>query len=254
MSEFELCFRKSLILLSLRLLLKKFKSVRALYTSLTQFGGEKSKEFSYPQFSRYLKAEVTIPLNKEGIYLDFLKNELDIEEDLILPYIEVDQRLTPLLIDLSSLLSYPERVNLLVFHTLERKMVPQNKYDAILTHPEAVPIAIAFSTMMRIPWSSISFRPPNQPPSRFRSYPYFIDNELISQVYFTSRNVDIRGKKLLLISDYIRRGGFIDLLLKITEEQDAYIHFFYAVLGIGTDWRRLARSLNGNLAVGHSIN
>ncbi|MFW9777544.1 MAG: hypothetical protein ACFFE8_01740 [Candidatus Heimdallarchaeota archaeon] len=254
MTEYEGCYRKSLILLSLRLLLKRFKSVRALYLSIAQFGRQESKKFSYPQLSRYLRGEVSIPLEKEVFFLDFLKSELNIERDLILPYIEVDQTLIPLLIDLNGILSYPERINLLVFHTLERKLVPNDKFDAILTHPEAVPIAIAFSTVMRIPWRSISFRPPNQPPSRFRSYPYFIDNELISQVYFTSRKKGIQGKKLLLVSDYIRRGGFIDLLLQITEEKEAHIHFFYAILGIGTDWRRLARSLDGNLAVGHSIN
>lgn len=241
-----------MILHSLRLILKKYRSARELYNTIKSFSlGTEEKEFSYSQFTRYIKGEIPIPDKNEEIFERFLHNNFNLATDLIQPNIEIDITAAPIQVDMSGFLSYPEMVNLLAFHVINQDHL-RGKFDAIITHPEAIPLAIAFSQILNIPWFSVSFRPPPVLPSRISQHPYLIDQELVATAYFMNSQ-NIRNKHLLFISDYIRRGGFLDVLFRVAEDNDAEVQFLLAIIGIGNAWKRFNVELKGNMKVIHFI-
>ncbi|MFX0050145.1 MAG: phosphoribosyltransferase [Candidatus Hermodarchaeota archaeon] len=252
MTYYTTCFRKAQVLNSLRLVLKKYKTVKNLYNVIESQWQEDQEHFTYSQFTRYMKGEIPISDKKEDVFIRFLHNQLNLTEDLIQPNIDINLKETPIQVNMNRLLARPELVNLLAFHVINQEHLIGRQFDAILTHPEAVPLAIAFALLLQIPWFSFSFRSPPVRPTRITQYPYLIDQELVSTAYF-SMDDDIQKKKLLIISDYIRRGGFIDILFRIVEENKATVHFLIAIVGIGTSWNRFRLELEGNMRVLHFV-
>ncbi len=213
--------------------------------------GDTGEKFSYSHFTRYLKGEIPIPDEKEDIFVRFIHNNLNLSVDLVQKNIEIDLSAAPIQVDMSKFLSYPEKVNLLAFHAINQDHL-MGKFEAILTHPEAIPIAIAFSQNLNIPWFNVTFRPPPVTPSRISQHPYLIDQELIATAYFMNGE-NIRSKHLLVISDYIRRGGFLDVLFRVAEDNDAEVGFLLAIIGIGNAWKRFNVELKGNMNVIHFV-
>lgn len=252
MSYYNSCFRKTHVLNSLKLTLKKFRSVRALYIAIKSQWQEDHEHFTYSQFTRYVKGEIPIPDNKEDVFIRFLHNQFNLTIDLIQPNIDIDLKETPIQVNMNRLLAHPEQLNLLAFHVINQDHLQSRQFDAILTHSAAIPLAIAFSLLLQLPWFSLSFRAPPVHPSRVTQYPYLIDQEIVSTAYFTTED-DIQNKKLLVISDYIRRGGFIDILFRITEDNNAEVRFLIAIVGIGTSWNRFRDELEGNMRVLHFV-
>ena len=245
-------FRKSLILQSLKLILVKYRSARELFNSIRPFflnGKDNKGKFSYSHFNRYIKGETPIPDDKEDIFIRFLHNNFNLANDLVKPNIDINIDAIPIQIDMSRLLSYPDKVNLLAFHVIRQDHL-RGKFDAILTHSEAIPLAIAFSQSLNIPWLSVTFRPPPVHPSRIIRYPYLIDQELVATAYFISSQ-DLHNKRLFVINDYIRRGGFLDILFRVVEDNKAEVQFLLAILGIGNAWKRFDEELEGNMRVIH---
>ena len=240
-----------MILGSLRLILKKFNSAQELYNEIKPVIREEKEDFSYSQFTRYLKGEIPIPNKNEDIFVRFLHNNFNLSTDLIQPNIDVDINSTPIQVDMNRLLSYPDNLNLLAFHVIRQDHL-KGKFDVILTHPEAIPLAIAFSQILRIPWVRVTFRPPPVHPSRISRYPYLIDQELVATTYFISGQ-EIRNKRLFVINDYIRRGGFLDILFRVIEDNNVEVQFLLAILGIGNAWKRFYEELNGNMRVIHFV-
>ncbi|MFX1506540.1 MAG: hypothetical protein ACFFDC_10535, partial [Promethearchaeota archaeon] len=205
--------RKKMVLQSIRLILKKYSSALELYNEIKEFSlGTEEIKFSYSQFTRYLKGGIPIPDKNEDIFERFLHNNFNLATDLIQPDIEIDIGSVPIQVDMSRFLSYPEKVNLLAYHVIHQDHL-RGKFDAIITHPEAIPLAISFSQILKIPWFSVTFRPPSVLPSRISRHPYLIDQELVRTAYFMNSQ-DIRRKALLIVSDYVRRGGFLDILFR----------------------------------------
>lgn len=244
-------FEKIQLLNSLRLVLRKYRSVKALYEDIRPLFGD-SETFSYSQFTRYIKGKWTIPKIKEDVLVRFLHNNLKLSEDLIKPNLEIDLTKTPIQIDLTRLMAFPEKLNLLSFHAISQERLKE-KYDSILTHSEAIPLAISFSQQLNIPWYAIRFRQPSLEPSKISQYPYFVDQELVRIAYFLKDYSYIKNNRILIISDYIRRGGFIDILFQVAEDNQAQINFLFAIIGIGTSWRRFSVELDHNVRVLHFI-
>lgn len=241
-----------MILQSLRLILKKYRSARELFKAIESFSlSTEEKKFSYSQFTRYIKGEIPIPDRNEDIFQRFLHNNFNLATDLVKPNIEIDVSAAPIQVDMSRFLSYPEKVNLLAFHVINQDHL-RGKFDAIITHPEAIPLAISFSQILGIPWFSITFRPPPVLPSRISQHPYLIDQELVTTAYFMNSQ-NIRNRRLLVVSDYIRRGGFVDVLFRVVEENQAEVHFLLAIIGIGNAWKRFDVELEGNMNVVHFV-
>ena len=244
-------FEKNQLLISLRLILRKFRSVKALYEDIKPLFSD-TETFSYSQFTRYIKGTWHIPKDKEDVFVRYLHNNLNLSEDLIKPNLEIDVTKTPIQIDLTRLMAYPDKLNLLAFHVIGQEHL-KGKYHSILTHSEAIPIAISFSQQLNIPWYSITFRQPYLEPSKFSQYPYFVDQELVRTAFFLKDYSEIKNKKILIISDYIRRGGFIEILFQVVDDNQAQINFLFAVIGIGTAWRRFKVELDHNIRVLHFI-
>jgi adenine/guanine phosphoribosyltransferase-like PRPP-binding protein len=209
-----------------------------------------TETFSYSQFTRYIKGKWPIPKDKEDVFVRYLHNNLILSEDLIKPNLEIDVTKTPIQIDLTRLMAYPDKLNLLAFHLIGQEHL-RGKFNSILTHSEAVPIAISFSQQLNIPWYSITFRQPSLELSRFSQYPYFVDQELVRTAFFLKDYSYIKNNRILIVSDYIRRGGFIDILFQVAEDNQAQINFLFAVIGIGTAWRRFNVELDHNIRVLH---
>lgn len=244
-----------MILLSLKLILTRYRSVRELYNAIKPFiliekeknERKKKREFSYSHFNRYITGKTPIPDEKEDIFIRFLHNNFNIGLGLVQPNIDIDIDAAPIHVDMSTLMSYPDKVNLLAFHIIREDHL-RGKFDAILTHSEAIPLAIAFSQILEIPWFSVTFRAPPVHPSRISQHPYLIDQEMIATAYFL-REPNLRNKRLLIISDYIRRGGFIDILFRVAEDNKAKVKFLLAIIGIGNAWNRFNEELEGNMRV-----
>ncbi|MFX0121800.1 MAG: hypothetical protein ACFE9A_20580 [Candidatus Hodarchaeota archaeon] len=246
-------FEKNMILDSLKLILTKYKSVRELYNAIALFfKKDQEKEFfSYSQFTRYIKGEILIPEKNADILTRFLHNNFNITTDLVQPNLIINVNASPIQVDMSTLLSSPKKVNLLAFHLIRQDHL-KGKFDVILTHSEAIPLAIAFSQVLNIPWWSVSFRSPSVHPSLISQYPYLIDQELVATAYFI-QGQNIQNKKVFVINDYIRRGGFLDILFRVVEDNSAEVHFLLTILGIGNTWKRFYNELEGNMRVVHFL-
>lgn len=240
--------------MSLRLVLSKYKSVRSLHNALAPYyqKEEDEKRFSYSQFNRYIKGEWEIPEDKQGVLIRFLNEKMNLAQDLIEPNLEINVNETPIQIDLTSLMAYPAKINLLAFHVIAQDHLI-GKFDAILTHSEAVPLAISFSHLLSIPWFSISFRPPAVQPQKISQYPYLVEKELVRTAYFYKEASILNNYRILIVSDYIRRGGFVDILFKVAEDNHAEINFLFAVMAVGTLWKRFSTELEGNIRVIHYV-
>ena len=64
---------------------------------------------------------------------------------------------------------------------------------------------------------------------------------------------NIERKNLLIVSDYVRRGGFLDILFRVADDNDAEVRFLLAIIGIGNAWKRFDRELEGNIKVIHFV-
>jgi len=232
----------------LRYALSIYPSIRELYDEIIQqhiIAGE--EHFSYHQFIRYLKGQSKITEKSFNIILRFLYNKSELINDLISQNICINLNSSPIQIDMSLLLSYPYKLNLLAFQVISRDL--QGRYDAILTHSEAIPIAVSFSQALKIPWYSLSFRRPLVEEKLISRYHYMIDQEIIETGYFHHLD-EIRKKKIIVISDYIRRGGLLDLLFRIAiDDAQAEIKFLLAIIGIGNEWKRFSTELEGRIRV-----
>ena len=235
----------------MRIILINHRSVRELYNKIKQQWREKKEYFSYSQFTRYIKGEISIPTIKEDFFIRFIHNELNLVNDLIKPYIDINLDMQPIYIDMTRLFAYPDRLNLLAFHVISQDHL-KGKFDALLTHPGAIPISIAFSQILELPWYSISFRTPTLDSSQITQYPYLIDQELVATAFFSAEK-ELRNKKILIVSDYIRRGGFIDILFNVAEDNTASIEFLVSIIGIGNAWKRFHTELEGNVRVLHFL-
>jgi len=243
-------FNQVQILNSLRLVLNKYRSVRELYKDINSYyqKEEEEKRFSYSQFNRYIKGKWIIPENKVDILLRFLNKNLNLAKDLIEPNLEIDISKTPIQIDLTRLVSNPQKLNLLAFHVIAQDHL-RGKFDAILTHSEAVPLAISFSQLLNIPWYSITFRQPAVHPLKISHYPYLVDKELVRTAFFLKDQFIFKNHRILIVSDYIRRGGFIDILFRVAQDSFANIHFLFSVIAVGTLWKRFSTELEENIRV-----
>ena len=178
----------------------------------------------------------------------FLNKNLNLAEDLIEPNLEIDISKTPIQIDLTRLISNPQKLNLLAFHVIAQDHL-RGKFDAILTHSEAVPLAISFSQLLNIPWYSITFRQPAVHPLKISHYPYLVDKELVRTAFFLKDQFIFKNHRILIVSDYIRRGGFIDILFRVAQDSFANIHFLFSVIAVGTLWKRFSTELEENIRV-----
>ena len=74
-----------------------------------------------------------------------------------------------------------------------------------------------------------------------------LDREVVETAYFLNQN-EIWEKKLLLVSDYIRRGSLLDMMILIAEEEaHATIVNLLAVISVGNEWKRIKSRLKGNV-------
>ena len=233
-------------------MLSKYKSVRSLHRAVEPFYQKEEKKISYSQFNRYIKGEWEIPEDKQGVIIRFLNEEVNLAKDLIEPNLEINLSETPIEIDLTRLLAYPENLNLLAFHVVAQDHL-KGKFDAILTHSEAIPLAISFSQLLNIPWFSIAFRPPAVHPQKITQYPYLVEKELVRTAYFLKDVLILKNYRILIVSDYIRRGGFIDILFRVAEDNNAEVSFLFAILAVGTLWKRFSAELEGNIRVIHYL-
>ena len=242
------------ILNSLRLILKRFSSVSKFYSQLNYYLKEEKESFSYSQFNRYLKGQWEIPDSKVDVFVRFLHNELDICKELILPNISVNISTTPIHVDLRRLTAYPEKLNLIAFHTISRYNL-FSKFDRILTHTEAIPIAIAYSQLLEIPWLHVSFRSPPVDRSMLIEHHQIIDQELVGSIYFIKppEEQSLENKRILLINDYIRRGKLLDTLFRVAEDSNAHVNYLISIIGIGNVWKRFNAELEGNMHVMHFV-
>ncbi|UCE13272.1 MAG: hypothetical protein JSV04_13935, partial [Candidatus Heimdallarchaeota archaeon] len=249
---FYTVLRKKLILDSLKVILTKYRSAREMYNVIKPAQWQDEKErFSYSHFNRYLKGEIPIPDTKEDVFIRFLHNNFNLALDLVEPNIDIDLHSTPIQIDISRLLSYPDLVNLLTFHVINQDHL-KGKFDIILTHSEAIPLAVSFSQSLQIPWVSVTFRSPPVHSSKIQQVPYSIDQELIATAYFYN-DQSLLNKEVLVITDYIRRGGFLDILFRVAEDNNSSVQFLFAVIGIGRAYRRFNDELEGNMRVVHLV-
>ncbi len=242
------------LLFGLRLILKGYRSSRALYKDIIDYKSTNESPFiTYSQFNRYLRGETEIPAKKADLIRSFILDNVNITNDLILPSITIDipeDKKNPIQIDLGRLIRSPSSLNFLAYYlTLEEEL--EGKFDSILTHPEAIPIAISCSQTLKIPWYSVEFR---RPLGRTVSeYPYLIDQEHVSTVFFNQKESRMKNKKIIIISDYIRKGGLLDILFSVVDENHGEVSFLTAIVGIGSIWKRFSTELDGQLKVCHIV-
>ncbi len=242
------------ILNSLRLILKRFSSVSQFYSYLNHYFKEKQETFSYSQFNRYLKGQWDIPNSKVDVFVRFLYNEFDLCKELVIPNIKIDTSTTPIHVDLRRLTAFPDKLNLIAFHTISRYNL-FGKFDRILTHTEAIPIAFAYSQLLEIPWLHVSFRPPPVDRSMLIEHHQIIDQELVGSIYFIKppEEQSLKNKRILIINDYIRRGMLLDTLFRVVEDSNAYVSYLISIIGIGNVWKRFNAELDGNMHVMHFV-
>ena len=249
LSTTEQYWHNAQVLYGLQLVLQRYPSSSELFRKLEEkeSGGKELKP-SYSQFNRYLKGNsMTFP-SRINYFRDFLLSEIDLINDLILPRIEVDITSTPIQVDLTELYNSPSATNFLAYFISSQKNL-FNKFDAILTHPEAIPLAIGFSQMLCIPWFSVSTKIPATNPDKISRYPYYIDKEHVSNLFFNTDKINFNGKKVLIVSDYIRRGGLLDILFHVVEDSRGDISFLIALIGIGNTWKQFDTELSGQIEV-----
>ena len=241
-------YRRMAIVNSLRYLLVKYPTVKALYSKIiSEYYLESEKGFSYHQFIRYLKGQSRIPETNENIITRFLYNEYNMVLDLIDSKIMLNLKTAPIQIDISDLYSSPSNLNLIAYHVINHDLT--GSFDAILTHTEAIPMAISFSQLLAVPWYSVSFRRPSVNKDQIIQYPYLLDQQIVETVYFHKLSA-IKNKRVLIISDYIRRGGLLDILFNLVDsEGNSTIGFLIAILGIGNEWKKYSMELEGNIRV-----
>lgn len=240
-------WEKIQLLYGLRLSLQRYRSSKKLHDHLKQYIDDNHKlNISYSQLNRYLQGIAEIPSRKINIIRSFLLKEIDPSKDLILPGISVDVEANPLQIDLTNLLNSHSVMNFLSYFLCHQQGLYGN-YDTILTHLEALPLAISFSQALDIPWYSVTFRSPLSDPEQIAQYPYFIDREHVSTVYFTRK--DLYKKRVIIISDYIRKGGLLDTLFRVVDDNGGITSYLIAIIGIGSIWKRFSTELGGKLTV-----
>jgi len=241
-------YRRMAIMNSLRYLLGKYPSVKALHSKIiSDHCLEREKGFSYDQFIRYLKGQSKIPETNENIITRFLYNEYNMIFDLIDSKLLLNLKTAPIQIDISNLYSSPENLNLIAYHVINHDLT--GSFDAILTHTEAIPMAISFSQLLTVPWYSVSFRRPSVNEDQILQFPYLLDQQVVETIYFHKLSA-IKNKKILIISDYIRRGGLLDILFNLVDYVgNATIEFLIAILGIGNEWKKYSMELEGNIRV-----
>lgn len=240
--------RKSLILNSLKILLKKYSSVRDLFEDINNFWKDEEEYLTYWQFRRYLNESTMIPAEKEDLFLRYLYSHFDISKNIINPNSKFNFEENSIRIDLTEVYAHPIQLSVIAFHVVLRNHL-LNKFDFILTHPEAVPIAIAFSDILNIPWYSLSFRKMDFLEHKdVKEYHYVVEGELIRTAYFQSKD-SFHQKKCFIVTDYIMKAKFIDILLDIATENRAKVNYLFAILGFGKNWKRFETELEGNLNV-----
>jgi adenine/guanine phosphoribosyltransferase-like PRPP-binding protein len=247
-------WEKIQLLYGLRLSLQRYQSSRKLFQSLEQYIITNHKlKISYSQLNRYLQGIADIPAKKIEVIRSFLLDEIDITKDLILPGITVDipeDKKNPIQIELTSFIKSTSALNFLAYYLSVNEGL-EEKFDAILTHPEAIPIAISFSQALNIPWYSVEFTRRSGDP--ITEYPYVIEQEHVSTVFFSKKENRIMNKRMLIISDYIRKGGLLDILFKVVDDNHGEVSFLIAIIGIGHIWKRFSTELEGQLKVCHIV-
>lgn len=242
------------LLFGLRLILNGYRSSRALYKDILNHKlKDESLSITYSQFNRYLRGETEIPAKKADFIRSFILHDVNITNDLILPSITIDipeNQKNPIQINLGRLIRSVSSLNFLAYYLTLKQML-EGKFDSILTHPEAIPIAISFSQTLKIPWYSVEFR---RPLGRTVSeYPYLIDQEHVSTVFFNQKESGMKNRRILIISDYIRKGGLLDILFKVVDDNQGEVSFLIAIIGIGSIWKRFSTELGGQLKVCHIV-
>ncbi len=230
-------------------MLEKYQTTQEFYLLVRSFfKNESDLHISYSQFTRYLRGETKLSLKKMKYFQSYLLEKVDIVTDLLIPRISIDIQAQPIQVDLTELLSTPTTLNFLAYFLCYKENL-FNKFDVILTHSEAVPLAIGFSQTLYIPWYTISYRPPSARPEQISQYPYLIDQELVSTVYFNQKRPGIRNKRVLIINDYVRKGGLLDILFRVVEDNSGEVSYLLALIGIGSLWKSLFTELHGRLKV-----
>ncbi|PWI47723.1 hypothetical protein CEE45_10095 [Candidatus Heimdallarchaeota archaeon B3_Heim] len=237
------------VLYGLRLSLKKYRSTNEFYLAFKEFYIDNSDlNISYSQFTRYLRGETKLTRKKMDLFQSYLLEEVNLVPDLLIPRIYIDIQAQPIQVDLTELLSTPSTLNFLAYFVCYKENL-YNRFDVILTHSEAVPLAIGFSQTLNIPWYTVSYRPPSTRPDQISQYPYLIDQELVSTVYFNQKRPAIRNKRVLIINDYVRKGGLLDILFRVVEDNSGEVSYLLALIGIGSHWKSLFTELHGRLKV-----
>jgi adenine/guanine phosphoribosyltransferase-like PRPP-binding protein len=237
------------VLYGLRLILEKYRSTRELYMSINNFfSNESDFHVSYSQFTRYLTGQTKLSEKKMAFFESYLLQELKIVPDLLIPRLDIDIHAHPIQVDLTELLSSPSTLNFLAYFLCHKENL-YSGFDVILTHSEAVPLAIGFSQILNIPWYSVSYRPPSSSPDHITRYPYLIDQELVSTLYFNHKRPNLKNKRVLIISDYVRKGGLLDILFRVVEDNSGEVPYLMALIGIGLLWKRLFTELQGRQKV-----
>ena len=238
------------LLFGLRLILKGYRSSRALYQDIKKHEYENEKlDITYSQFNRYLRSETEIPEKKASFIRSFILYTVNITNDLIIPSITIDipiDKKNPFQIDLNSFIRSTSSLNFLAYYLILNEGL-EGKFDVILTHPEAIPIAISFSQALKLPWHSVELRRPIG--DSITEYPYLIDQEHVSTVFYNQNDLGMKKKRILIISDYIRKGGLLDVLFKIVDDNQGEVSFLIAIVGIGNIWKRFSTELDGRLKV-----
>ena len=181
-------------------------------------------------------------------FRSYLMENIEIVPDLVIPRIDVNIQAQPIQVDLNELLNTPAALNFLAYFLCHKENL-YDRFDAILTHSEAVPLAIGFSQTLGIPWYAVSYRSPSADPEHISQYPYLIDQELVSTVYFNQKKPGLHNKRVLIINDYVRKGGLLDILFRVVEDNSGEVCYLLAVIGIGSLWKSLFTELHGRLKI-----
>ncbi|MHA1996156.1 MAG: hypothetical protein ACW97Z_16605 [Candidatus Hodarchaeales archaeon] len=241
------------VLYGLRLILEKYKSIYEFYLAFEQFITATSDlQLSYSQFTRYLKGETKLSREKIEYCKTYVLKKVNLVTDLLIPRIDIDVQAQPIQVDLTELLGTPSALNFLAYYLCQKEKLYE-KFDVILTHSEAVPLAIGFSQTLGIPWYSVSYRLPSAKPENIIRYPYLIEQELVSTVYYNQIRHGIRDKRVLLINDYVRKGGLLDILFRVVEDNSGEVTYLLALIGIGSLWKSFFTELHGSLKVLHLL-
>jgi adenine/guanine phosphoribosyltransferase-like PRPP-binding protein len=249
LSTTEQYWHNAQVLFGLQLLLQRHSSTSELYRKLEEreLDGKELKP-SYSQFNRYLKGNTITFQSRINYYRDFLLSEINLVEDLILPRIKVEITTTPIQVDLTELYNFPSAPSFIAYYVSSQQNL-FNKFDVILTHPEAIPLAIGFSQILGIPWYSVSTKSPAIPLDKITRYPYYIDKEHVSTLFFNAPREVLNKKRVLILSDYIRRGGLLDILFRVVEDNSGEVCYLLALIGIGNTWKHFHSELSGELEV-----